>query len=272
MLTMAPTPTAGPYSAEGGSLGVLLCHGFTSTPQSLRPWAEAFAAAGATVRLPLLPGHGTTWQQMNRTGWADWLGAVEGELTRLHAQCATVIVCGLSMGGALALRLAELHPDRVDGLVLVNPSLLSRHPSMRLLPLASRLRDSAAPIAGDIARVGVREIAYDRTPLKALRSLAGAWPVVRSDLPRVTAPLLLMTSVQDHVVEPENSALVRDRVGSTDLTCLELTRSFHVAPLDHDDALLFAESLAFAERVHTARTTSRSTHLRSGDRWGTARA
>lgn len=247
---MALLPGAEPYAAEGGSLGVLLCHGFTSTPQSLRPWAESFAAAGATVRLPLLPGHGTSWQAMNRTGWSDWLGALERELAALHARCATVVVGGLSMGGALALRLAQLHPEQVDGLLLVNPSVLSRRRALRALPLLRHVVGSVRPLAQDIARAGAHEVAYDRTPLKALHSLTRAWPQVRDGLPRVTAPVLLMTSVQDHVVEPESSAVVRTRVSSAEVTSLALTRSFHVATLDHDDEVVFAESLAFAERLH----------------------
>jgi len=108
-------PGAEPFSADGGEIGVLLCHGFTGCPQSLRPWAEAMAKAGHTVRLPLLPGHGTTWQDMNRTTWRDWYGCVEDAFRELRARCDAVVVGGLSMGGALALRLAEQHGTAVSG-------------------------------------------------------------------------------------------------------------------------------------------------------------
>ncbi|MDT4933686.1 MAG: carboxylesterase, partial [Pseudonocardiales bacterium] len=68
---------AEPFSADGGPVGVILSHGFTGTPASMRPWAQHLAAAGYTVRLPLLPGHGTSWQETNRTRWQDWYGAIE---------------------------------------------------------------------------------------------------------------------------------------------------------------------------------------------------
>ena len=56
---MPVLPGAEPFRHEGGEVGVLLCHGFTGSPQSLRPWAEYLAERGLTVALPLLPGHGT---------------------------------------------------------------------------------------------------------------------------------------------------------------------------------------------------------------------
>jgi carboxylesterase len=113
---------AEPFAADGGRVGVVGCHGFTGTPASMRPWAEHLAAAGFTVRLPLLPGHGTTWQDTNRTRWPDWYAAIERAYAEVAARCEHVFAVGLSMGGTLATRLAEQHPDRISGLVLVNPS------------------------------------------------------------------------------------------------------------------------------------------------------
>src|SRR3954452_23036284 len=103
-------PLAEPYVADGdatsphGRVGVLLSHGFTGSPASMRPWAEHLAAQGYAVSLPRLPGHGTTWQEMNRTTWADWYAEVERAFLALANQVDTVVVGGLSMGGALVLR------------------------------------------------------------------------------------------------------------------------------------------------------------------------
>ncbi|MCF2435802.1 alpha/beta fold hydrolase [Streptomyces thinghirensis] len=98
---MPVLPGAEPFRHEGGEVGVLLCHGFTGSPQSLRPWAQYLAARGLTVALPLLPGHGTRWQDMQVTGWQDWYAEVDRELRALRERCASVFVAGLSMGGAL---------------------------------------------------------------------------------------------------------------------------------------------------------------------------
>src|SRR5262245_26067441 len=160
-------PGAEPFDHEGGPVGALLCHGFTGTPQSLRPWAEHLAAAGLTVSLPRLPGHGTTWQEMNLTRWPDWYAEIDRALTKLRERCPEVFVMGLSMGGTLALRLAEERPDEVAGLVLVNPSLLTTRPDRHLLPALRLVLPSVPPIASDIKKPGVTELAYSRVPLKA---------------------------------------------------------------------------------------------------------
>ncbi|CAM5292638.1 Carboxylesterase OS=Streptomyces violarus OX=67380 GN=FHS41_005791 PE=4 SV=1 [Streptomyces violarus] len=117
---------AEPFRHEGGETAVLLCHGFTGSPQSLRPWAEHLAARGLTVSLPLLPGHGTRWEDLRMTGWQDWYAEVDRELRLLCERREQVFVAGLSMGGALALRLAAKHGDAVSGVVVVNPASCRR--------------------------------------------------------------------------------------------------------------------------------------------------
>ena len=74
---MPVIPGAEPFFHSGGNTGVLLCHGFTGSPASLRPWADHLATAGLTVSLPRLPGHGTTWQDMAHTRWEDWYAEVD---------------------------------------------------------------------------------------------------------------------------------------------------------------------------------------------------
>lgn len=247
---MPRLPGADAFCLDGGPVGALLCHGFTGTPQSLRAWGEHLAAGGLTVSCPLLPGHGTRWQDLNRTRWPDWYGAVETAFEELSGRCATVFVMGLSMGGALALRLAECRPEAVAGLVLVNPSVVTTRRSFAVLPVLQWVVPSLAGPANDIAKPDVVELAYDRAPLRALYSLTRLWLVVRSDLRQVVAPLLVFRSATDHVVEPVNTELVLEGVGSAVVEERLLLDSYHVATLDHDAAVLFAGSLEFV-REHT---------------------
>ena len=251
---MPVLPGAEPFLHDGSDdIGVLLCHGFTSTPQSMRPWGEHLAAEGLTVRCPRLPGHGTDWREMNRTRWTDWYGCVVHELDALAARCATVLVGGLSMGGALALRLAQERAALVAGLVLVNPSVTTLRRELALLPVLSRVVASVPPVGNDIAKPGATELAYPRTPLRAANSLRELWRVVRADLPRVTQPVQVYRSAVDHVVEPVNSRIVLDSIASTDTTDVVLPNSFHVATLDNDAQTIFTGSVAFARRVHAQR-------------------
>jgi carboxylesterase len=243
-----PAPTDG-FSAPGGPVGALLIHGFTGSPASMRPWAEHLASTGLAVRLPRLPGHGTTWQEMNTTHWTDWYAEVAREFETLAGTCQHVIVCGLSMGGCLALRIAEQRPDQVAGLVLVNPSVASENKQLAAVPVLKYLVKSVAGITNDIKKPGADEIGYDRSPLSAVHSMMRMWKTTRADLPKVAAPLLLFRSADDHVVEPRSAKLILEGISSTDVTERVLYDSYHVATLDNDAPTIFAESAAFAARV-----------------------
>jgi carboxylesterase len=246
-------PGAEPFRLGDGPVGVLLCHGFTGTPQSMRPWGEHLAAAGFTVCCPLLPGHGTRWQDANASTEDDWYDALSAALDGLTARCGAVVVAGLSMGGTLAIRLAQRRPDDVAALVLVNPSLLTERRDARLLPLLARLTPAWAPIASDIKKPDTTELAYPRLPTRAAVALRRLWTAVRGDLGRVQAPLLVFRSTEDHVVEPASVRVLLAGVGSTDVTEVLLPDSYHVATLDNDAPTIFSRSVDWIrERVPAA--------------------
>ncbi|HEY9473300.1 MAG TPA: alpha/beta fold hydrolase [Mycobacteriales bacterium] len=240
---MTVMPGAEPFHADGGPHGVVMCHGFTGTPQSLRPWAEYLAAAGYTVTVPRLPGHGTRWQDMQATGWTAWYDAVEQAFNQLRIRCEAVFVCGLSMGGALALRLAETHPGEVAALVLVNPAIHSYRRDLALLPVLSKLVASRPGISSDINKPGTTELAYGRTPLRAAHEMTRLWKAVRAELSRVDAPTLVYRSRVDHVVDTRSSTLIRLGVRHAPVEERVLDNSFHVATLDNDAPTIFMGSL-----------------------------
>jgi carboxylesterase len=242
-------PGCEPFSYEGGKVGALMVHGFTGSPFSMRPWGEHLAAAGLTVLGPRLPGHGTRWQEMNLTRWQDWYGEVERGFDTLRGRCDQVFVMGLSMGGTLALRLAEEKGDDLAGIVTVNASLMTLRKDAKLLPYVARVVPSLKAIGDDIKKPGVTERAYDRTPLRAAVSLSQLWQLTRDDLGRIEQPLLVFRSAEDHVVEPASGALIMSSVSSTDVREIVLADSYHVATLDNDAPLIFAESLEFV-RAH----------------------
>lgn len=244
---MPVSPEAEPFHADGGRVGALVLHGFTGSPHSVRPWARHLAARGLTVCAPRLPGHGTTWQEMNKTRWPDWYAEASRALDGLRERCDDVFVCGLSMGGCLALRLAEQRGGDVAGLVLVNPSVASADRRLALVPLLKRVRPALRGIGSDIKKPGVVEHAYDHTPLWALDSLRALWATTRDDLPKVTAPLLVFRSVEDHVVEALSTQIVTQRVSSRDVREHVLDDSYHVATLDNDAETIFTESAAFID-------------------------
>ena len=240
-------------SPEGGPNGALVLHGFTGSPVSMRPLAEALAAAGFAVELPRLPGHGTDTADMIETGWDDWLTEAERSLTALQARTpgGKVVVAGLSMGGALTAALAQGHPE-LAGIVLINapvaapPELAASIEEM--MAGGMEVMDS---IGGDIADPAADEASYDETPLGPLLTMIMAAEDVRARLPEIEVPSLIITSRQDHVVNPEDSDVLAEHIGGP-VERLWLDDSFHVATLDYDRALVESTTVEFATRVTAA--------------------
>lgn len=247
---MPVLPGAEPYAHQGGPTGILLCHGFTGCPQSLRPWAEYLAGQGLTVSLPRLPGHGTTWQEMARTRWEDWYAEVDRAFGELQATTDEVFVMGLSMGGCLALRLAELHGSSVSGLVIVNPSITADTKLFLLAPALKLVVPSLKGVGSDVKKEGVTELAYDRTPVKAVATLPALWKITQRNLSKVTAPVLAYRSPEDHIVGPASMEILRKALPASQLEVRECANSYHVATIDNDAPAIFAGSLDFV-RSHS---------------------
>jgi carboxylesterase len=248
-LTEALTVDARPELTGGRRIGVLLSHGFTGSPASIRPWAEALSEHGYGVAVPLLPGHATRWQDLNRHRFEHWYDEIVRTFDALLAEHDAVVVGGLSMGGTLTLRLAADRADDVAGLMLVNPAVATRRFDVKLLPVLKYLVPSFPAIANDIKKPGVEEHGYSRTPLKAIHSLIQAWPALIADLSRVTAPLIYFRSDEDHVVDASSEPIILDGVSSTDVTRVALPESYHVATLDNDAPTIFEKSAEFIARV-----------------------
>ena len=247
---MPVMPGAEPFTHDGGSIGALLCHGFTGSPYALRPWAEYLAAEGMSVSLPRLPGHGTDWREMANTRWEDWFAELARAFEELSQRAAEVFVMGLSLGACLGLRLAELHGDAVRGLVLVNPSLAADSKLFLLAPVMKHLVPSLKGITDDIKKEGVTERGYDRVPVRAAATLPRLWKLTRDNLGELTQPVLAYHSTEDHVVGPGSMQVLQDALPPGVLTVRRCADSYHVATLDNDAPAIFAGSLDFV-RAHS---------------------
>jgi len=242
---------AHPELTGGRTIGVLLLHGFSGSPASMKPWGEFLADHGYAVEVPLLPGHGTRWQDLNKVAWTDWVAEAGAALDRLQADCEQVVLAALSMGGSVALRLAETRPADVAGLVLVNPFVSSSRIELKVLPVLKHLVPAFPGITDDIKKPGQVEYGYPKLPLKGVDQIGQMWKRVVPDLPKVTQPLLYFRSAVDHVIDSSSSPTVLGAVSSTDIEERMLEDSYHVATLDNDAPRIFSESLEFVQRVTT---------------------
>jgi carboxylesterase len=181
---------------------------------------------------------------MEASRWTEWTADVEQAYEWLRARTDRVFVCGLSMGGTLALWVTERHPE-VAGLISINSII--RHPLERVMLLIGRFRIPrwVKAIGNDAMAEGVDERAYDRIPMRSTRELALLSREVRSGLSRVRCPALLFSSVVDHVVPPANQRELYGAIGSTEKTFVELHGCYHLATMDCEKEQVFARTLDF---------------------------
>lgn len=240
---------------------MVLVHGFTGNPRATTPLGQRLHARGHTVEVVRLPGHGTTVRDMARTRYADWRRTVEDAVDRMADRCDRVVVVGHSMGGTLSLDVASSRPDVVDGLVVINGIVLN--PTELLARIAPFLqyviptvpRDAAGLPTDDIARPDVTEGAYPKVPARAAQSLQDALPRIRAQLLDLVQPMLVVTSPQDHTVDPRNGDAIVELAGSVDVTRVTATRSYHVPQIDWDRELVEEAVESFVAKIHATAPT-----------------
>lgn len=233
------------YSLGTGRVGALFCHGFSSSPQNMRLLADHLHGKGIAVRAPLLPGHGTTWQDLNTKTQRDWVESAEAAFHELSAESDEVFLVALSFGAALALDIAARYPDKVNGLVTLAGFVATNDPRRFLTPVIRRVVRSLPGVGNDIANPDLREIVYDRFPTSAAHFMLKQVKKARMGLPSVTAPILIMHGRHDETVPPFNAQLIYDTVASTNKELVWLDRSKHVITLDHDREEVFDRTYRF---------------------------
>ena len=237
------SPFSSTFTGTGPRTGVVMSHGFTGSPHGVRDWAKSLAGEGYAVRMPLLPGHGTSWQELSRTRWQDWHAALDAAYLELARDCEHVVVAGLSMGGALALRLAATRP--VAGAVLVNPGLIIDDPRAPLAGILQFVLKSTPAIANDILKPDMDEGAYPRTPVAAAHELNKMFKDTVRLLPRITAPVRVYRSAVDHVVSESSMVALRRGLRNAPLEVIRLENSYHVATMDNDAPEIFRGTAEF---------------------------
>jgi carboxylesterase len=247
----APAGLLNDWHAEGKgankSIGILLVHGFTGSPASMRPWAEYLNQHGYTVTVPLLPGHGTRPEDLNMVKWQEWPAKVENDLNVLLQSCEKVFICGLSMGGGTVLNVATRYSKQLAGIILVSPMIHVKLVPHQLAWVISRFQKMRDSVGDDIKRPGITEWGYDSLPAVGVHQLLKMLSYTRKRLHDVTAPLQLFHSVDDHTLPVSNTEIILAGVGSREKNRIELVNSYHVATLDYDQEIIFENSRIFIQ-------------------------
>ncbi len=236
---------AEPFSFEGSSdIGILVIQGFTGTTSSVHYWGKYLANCGFNVEGPRLAGHGTHWQDLNKVKYTDWIQNVEDALSKLKRRSEKIFVAGLSMGGTLALYLAENHSD-LKGVLLVNHAIDLHDPRIPFLGVLKYFIKSTPAIGSDIKDPNQKEIAYERTSVSGAYEMVKLLKIVKRDLAKISQPLLIFKSREDHVVPLDNAEITLKGVSSRNKRIVWLENSYHVATMDFDKDLICSESVKF---------------------------
>lgn len=242
-----------PFSHVSKSeIGVLVIHGITSTTSSMKYLAEQFADADYNVELPGLKGHGTKWQNMNSIKYSDWINDLEIALSKLKKRSNKIFLCGLSLGGGLALYLAGKHPE-IAGSILINHASKFKHPMLWFIPIIKLFIKSVPAVASDIKDPNSKEIAYDRTSTNGLNEMMKMLKEVKKMQPNILQPVLIFKSKEDHVVPIISATFTMEEIGSKDKELIWLENSYHVAPLDYDKKFIVKKSLDFIAKVSSVK-------------------
>jgi carboxylesterase len=237
-----------PFFLEGGSVGVLLVHGFTGSPPEMRLVGDYLHERGLTVSAPLLPGHGTTAEQMNRCHWRDWTGHAEQALADLRARCETVFIGGLSMGSLITAYLAACHDPA--GAILYSPAVKVADPLIHFTPVLKYMipmKEKSSESDYTDPEAERYTWSYEENPVFAAHELLKLMRRVRQLLPDVSCPLLIIHSTGDQAIAPDSAQYTYQRVGSPDKALVTLHNSGHVITVDSEWRAVAEKTYAFTQ-------------------------
>lgn len=227
---------ARPFFMEGGEYAVLLTHGFTGTPASLRPLGEYLHQKGFTVQGILLPGHGTKMEDMRPVSWQQWLEAELTAVRKLKERYRSVSVCGLSMGGVLSLIAAE--QMEVTSCVAISAPMNVR---VRFTAFA-RAAALVKPViywgnGGEKkAKMPLAEynIGYEGFPTRSVYDLRQLMLLARKNLYSLSCPLLVVQSRADETISRDSADIIMKYASSTQKEMMWLDDAPHVCTLSYE--------------------------------------
>ncbi|TDL74515.1 alpha/beta fold hydrolase [Rhodococcus qingshengii] len=238
-------PGAESFFFKGNQIGILICHGFVGTPQSVRFLGEYLASKGFSVYGVRLRGHGTHYEDMEKCSYQDWIQSIDDGYYFLQKHCQEIFVIGQSMGGTLTLNLTNKHRN-IKGIMLINAAIISIPPMERYknrhLP---RYINEGKP---DIKDKSVNEITYPKAPVRSIHQLFALMDETRDKLPTISCPVLAFQSEEDHVVPPENGKYLMATIKSDAKEMIPLTNSYHVASMDFEKGFIAEKCSLFIKK------------------------
>ena len=237
---------------QGGPVGVLLLHGLTATVAEVRPLAQLLHEQGYTVAGPLLPGHGTKPEDLNKVSWRDWVATAESSYHHLATVCDHVFVGGESTGAVIALYIATRYPE-IAGVLAYAPAIkltISTADWLRLYASAPFLES----IPKDDPDSHPLWQGYRVNPLWGIVELIRLGGEVRQRLGRIEQPVLVVQGRNDTTIAPDSGEIILNDVHSEIKEQHWLEKSGHVVILDDEREDIAALTMRFMEQIIGLRT------------------
>jgi len=233
---------------EGGPVGIVLSHGFRATAAEVRPLARILRQKGYSVAGPLLPGHKTSIEDMNRRRWREWAAAVEETYQTMAARAERVFVGGESMGAMLALRTASHHPEAA-GILAYAPAMRLAGVNRLQLWLISLFMQSVPRRKAPRTVVDDLWQGYERRPTRAVFQLLAIQREIDRSLAGIRQPILIVQGKLDTTVELSGAEHIHNRIGSAAKELHWLDRSTHCVILDQELPQVAEITINFIERI-----------------------
>jgi carboxylesterase len=228
-------PCGEPIFHKKGKVGCLLCHGFTGTPDEMKPLAEYLAEKNISINAPRLPGHGTTIEDMKTKTEDDWYQKYTSAYKKLEDICEEVFICGLSMGGILTLQFAAKR--EVAGIITLATPVKLKNPDMQLLRVFGPILKNASfkKKKSELKEQREKDIAsYDEIPIGPATSLTRLILKVRKKLPKIKSPIIILQGLLDGNWIKKSAKIIHEKVSSEDKEIVYLENSAHVIPKEPD--------------------------------------
>ena len=241
---------AKPFYYSGGETGIVLIHGFTACPIDMRPLGDILREWGYSVRAPLLPGHGTTPEEMKGTSWEDWLEEADRSVQSLRESCTRVMAVGHSMGGLIALALAA--EQKVDGVVSINAPIVYREPDLHeayyLLGKQEYVNKPNKNSEMNVNREGLPHFSYMKVPVQCFVSLNQAISAVRGQLAQIECPTQVIQSLEDQTIHPSSGEIIVNSIQHTNKEVIFWEKEDHYLPLSSARGDLAEKIKSFTQR------------------------
>jgi esterase/lipase/1-acyl-sn-glycerol-3-phosphate acyltransferase len=218
-----PRENGAPFflEAKHSDIGIILSHGYKSSPEEVRLLAKFFHKQGYNVYAPRLKGHGTGPENLKDIQWQDWCDSFHKGYAVLQNRCSKIIAAGFSTGGLLALLFASKHPRKLSAVISINSAIKLNDIRVNLVPtvhfwneLLTKLKASKGKMEYVVDIPENPHINYKKNYLNGVYELSQLMTETKKNLAHITCPTLIIQGKHDPVVDPKSGKIIYKEIAS----------------------------------------------------------